>query len=94
MGAREAKVSLQDAIDSGQIVSIGQLLERATAEKLKSPAMGVITLAFGEVMEGGFEFILDLPTTHARTDRHPHHRSLNPRLCAMSAAAKATGYTR
>ena len=35
MGAREAKVSLQDAIDSGQIVSIGQLLERATAEKLE-----------------------------------------------------------
>ena len=35
MGAREAKASLQEAIDSGQIVSIAQLLERATADKLE-----------------------------------------------------------
>lgn len=35
MGATEAKASLQEAIDSGQIVSIGQLLERATADKLE-----------------------------------------------------------
>jgi hypothetical protein len=73
---------------------LGSYLNEQLLKNWKSPAMGVITLAFGEVMEGGFEFILDLPTTHARTDRHPHHRSLNPRLCAMSAAAKATGYTR